>query len=461
MGVMLPASVAADVVFLGCTWPANCRRCSNWTTGPAYLGTPPKGSASATWSRPRKLIDRLGIEIQGAEYLYLEDIRPQIGKLRALATLLATYVFPRDAPQPAAPRSRGTGRGALHFRVGKHAEGGSSDAWQPCEQLCAGIAHLDLVPADAMLALLPPFHSFGLLGNVVAPVLGGIRAVYHPDPTDAAGLVRTMAQYQATLLISTPTFLSFMFAIATPDDLRSVRLIVSGAEKCPEGIFSRAEELAPHAVIMEGYGITECSPVIAANPMHRTKRGTVGRPVAGVEVCVVDPESRQPLGTDAAGLLLVRGPSVFHGYLAYEGPNPFWEVSGKRWYNTGDLVEIDGEGYIRFCGRLKRFLKAGGEMISLPALDEPFAGRYPPGENGPQVAVEGVETPRGRWIVLFTTQEVSLRQANAPLAEAGFRGVMRVDEVVRLDAIPVLGTGKTDYKILRKLVTERAHSAAT
>ena len=156
---------------------------------------------------------------------------------------------------------------------------------------------------------------------------------------------------------------------------------------------------------MEGYGITECSPVIAANPLHRTKRGTVGRPVAGVEVCVVDPESRQPLGTDAAGLLLVRGPSVFHGYLAYEGPDPFSEVSGKRWYNTGDLVQIDGEGYIRFCGRLKRFLKAGGEMISLPALEEPFAGRYPPGENGPQVAVEGIETPRGRWIVLYTTQE--------------------------------------------------------
>jgi long-chain-fatty-acid--[acyl-carrier-protein] ligase len=100
-------------------------------------------------------------------------------------------------------------------------------------------------------------------------------------------------------------------------------------------------------------------------------------------------------------------------------------------------------------------------MISLPALEEPFAGRYPPGENGPQVAVEGVETPRGRWIVLYATREISLRQANALLAEAGFRGVMRVDEVLRLDAIPVLGTGKTDYKILRKLVTERAHAAAT
>ena len=247
-----------------------------------------------------------------------------------------------------------------------------------------------------MLALLPPFHSFGLLGNVIAPVLGGIRTVYHPDPTDAAGLVRTMAQYRATLLISTPTFLSYMLAIATPDDLRSVRIDCQRRGKMPGKDFragGRTGAASGH------HGGLRHNGVLARHcrepPGTETKRGTVGRPVAGVEVCVVDPESRQPLGTDAAGLLLVRGPSVFHGYLAYEGPDPFWEVAGKRWYNTGDLVEIDRERYIRFCGRLKRFLKAGGEMISLPALEEPFAERYPPGENGPQVAVEGIETPRG------------------------------------------------------------------
>ena len=105
---------------------------------------------------------------------------------------------------------------------------------------------------------------------------------------------------------------------------------------------------------------------------------------------------------------------------------------------------------------LKRFLKAGGEMISLPALEEPLARLYPPTENGPQVAVEGIETPQGRWIVLFTTLDLTLRQANAVLSEAGFRGVMRLDDVVRLDAIPVLGTGKTDYKLLRARAAERA-----
>jgi long-chain-fatty-acid--[acyl-carrier-protein] ligase len=184
----------------------------------------------------------------------------------------------------------------------------------------------------------------------------------------------------------------------------------------------------------------------------------VGPPVDGVEVCVVHPDTREPLPTNTTGLLLVRGPSIFHGYLKYDGPDPFVEVQGKRWYVTGDLVQLDEDGYIHFRGRLKRFLKVGGEMVSLPALEEPFNTRYPPSDNGPQVAVEGIETPSGRWIVLFSTADITLRQANALLAEAGFRGVMRLDEVVRIDSIPVLGTGKTDYRALRKLVVERTQT---
>ena len=173
----------------------------------------------------------------------------------------------------------------------------------------------------------------------------------------------------------------------------------------------------------------------------------------------MDPESKQPLPAGSTGILLVRGPSVFRGYLAYDGPDPFLDVNGHRWYYTGDLVQLDDEGFIHFQGRLKRFLKAGGEMISLPALEEPLARLYPPTEQGPQVAVEGIETAEGRWIVLFTTADIALRQANAVLAEAGFRGVMRLDDVVRLDAIPVLGTGKTDYKLLRAMAAQRAAAA--
>jgi len=201
--------------------------------------------------------------------------------------------------------------------------------------------------------------------------------------------------------------------------------------------------------------------VVAANRPGRIKQGTVGLPLRDVEVLVVDPDTHQPVPSGTTGMLLVRGPSVFGGYLHYDGPDPFVEVDGQRWYVTGDLVQIDPEGFIHFRGRLKRFLKIGGEMVSLPALEEPLAQRWPPTDSGPQVAVEGIDAPGGRRIVLFTTQDIALREANAVLAEAGFRGVMRLDEVRRVDTIPVLGTGKTDYKVLRQALTAEAEEGAS
>ena len=199
--------------------------------------------------------------------------------------------------------------------------------------------------------------------------------------------------------------------------------------------------------------------MVSGNRPECIKPGTVGPPVDDVEVCVVDPESKQPLPTGTTGLLLVRGPSIFRGYLSYDGPDPFIDVAGKRWYVTGDLVQSDEDGYIRFCGRLKRFLKVGGEMVSLPALEEAAAeSATHPRRMAPGWLVDGIETPEGRW------SPCSLPRGHPPrrrafLVEAGLRGVMRVDEVVRVDSLPVLGTGKTDYKILRKMATDRANAA--
>jgi long-chain-fatty-acid--[acyl-carrier-protein] ligase len=152
------------------------------------------------------------------------------------------------------------------------------------------------------------------------------------------------------------------------------------------------------------------------------------------------------------GMLHVAGPTVFDGYAGHDGPLPFEEIDGKRWYVTGDLVELDHTGAIVFHGRLKRFLKAGGEMISLPAPEEPFAKKFPPTDAGPRVAMEGIETPGGRRIVLFTTEPLTLQDANSLLQQEGFGGVMRLDEVRQVDQIPVLGSGKTDYKVLRAMI---------
>jgi acyl-CoA synthetase (AMP-forming)/AMP-acid ligase II/1-acyl-sn-glycerol-3-phosphate acyltransferase/acyl carrier protein len=461
IGVMLPSSVAADLVFFALHQAGKLPVMLNWTTGPGNLAHAVETLGIRRVVTSRRLIDRLGIEVRGADYVFLEDLRSGIGKIEALCALLATYLF-RGRLLRSVPRPDPDQPAVVLFTSGSE----STPKAVPLSHrnlltnVRASLTVLQATRADALLGFLPPFHSFGLMGNVIAPTLAGVRLVHCPDPTDAAGLVRAVADYRATLMVTTPTFLSYMFGVAQPEDLDSLRIIITGAEKCPEAVFARARQMAPHATILEGYGITECSPVVSGNRPEHVKPGTVGPPVDGVEVCLVDPESREPLPAVGTGLLLVHGPSVFAGYLNYDGPDPFVEVHGKRWYVTGDLVEIDEEGYIHFRGRLKRFLKVGGEMVSLPALEEPFGGRYPPTDKGPQVAVEGIETPGSRWIVLFSTQDIPLRQANAILAEAGFRGVMRLDEVVRLDAIPILGTGKTDYKVLRRMVTDRVHAAA-
>src|SRR5204863_7603684 len=164
---------------------------------------------------------------------------------------------------------------------------------------------------------------------------------------------------------------------------------------------------------VEGYGITECSPVVSVNPPKAPKPGSIGKPLAGVEVRAVDLDTGAALVPGQMGMLQVSGPTVFPGYLGHDAPSPFVEDEGKLWYVTGDLGEIDGDGYLWFRGRLKRFLKAGGEMISLPALEEPLARLYPPTEDGPRVAVEGVEHEQGRRVVLFTTEPLGLREANA------------------------------------------------
>ena len=205
--------------------------------------------------------------------------------------------------------------------------------------------------------------------------------------------------------------------------------------------------------MLEGYGITECSPVVRVNRPGNVKPGTIGDPLPGVEVCVTDLETKEVLPRGQRGHAARRGADRVPRLPRPRRPVAVrGDRTARSWYVTGDLAEIDAIGAIVFHGRLKRFLKAGGEMISLPALEEPFAKKYPPTDEGPRVAVEGIETPDGRRIVLFTTEDISLRDANALLQAEGFRGVMRLDEVQKLDKIPVLGTGKTDYKVLRGMI---------
>lgn len=457
VGLMLPASVACDLAFLGLTLAGKLPVVLNWTTGPANLAHAARTAGLTHVVTSRQFVDRVAVEVPGTRFVFLEDVRASIGRLELLRRLLAVRWFggafrrrllrqlDPDPHRPAVLLFTSGSEKAPKAVPLTHANIISD------QQGC--LEALKLGRDNSAIGFLPMFHSFGLTVTGLLPLFVGVPIVHHPDPTDAGGLVRKIAAYRPTLLASTPTFLGFILDRARPGDLDSLRVIIVGAEKCPDRIFTRTKELAPSAAILEGYGVTECAPVVSVNRPGHVKPGTVGDPLPGVEVCVTDLETRQPLPPGRMGMLLVAGPTVFPGYWGHEGPQPFAELAGKRWYVTGDLAELDPTGAIVFHGRLKRFLKAGGEMISLPALEEPFARRFPPTDAGPRVAVEGVELPGGgRRIVLFTTEDLTLRDANAILWDEGFRGVLRLDDVKRLDKLPVLGSGKTDYKLLRAMI---------
>ena len=454
VGLMLPASVAADTALLALLWAEKLPVLLNFTTGPANLNHAASVMKIQRVVTSRKFIDRVGLQIEGVEYVYLEDVRKDIGKVEALLALLRIR-FLGSSVLASIPKPKPDAPAVILFTSGseKAPKAVPLTHRNILTDVAAGASALGFKRGDILLGFLPPFHSFGLSGNIVLPLVGGVRVVHHADPTDAAGLARKIAAYKPTLLLTTPTFFSYILNAAKPGDLDSLRFVITGAEKCPESLFTRAKEVTPHLVLSEGYGITECSPVVSVNRPGNLRPGTIGQPLDGVSALVVDVDSMEPVATGQRGLLLINGATIFPGYLCYDGPSPFHEHDGKRWYITGDLASIDADGFIHFAGRLKRFLKAGGEMISLPALEEPLAAAWPPGENGPQVAIEGIETPTGRKIVLFTTTDIKLVDANALLAKSGFRGIMRLDEVRKLDQLPVLGTGKLDYKVLRAQIT--------
>ena len=455
VGLMLPASVAADTAFIGAPRRQKTPRPPQLDHRPRQP-QPRRQSHGHPTRRYLQKIHRPRRHQNRRRRIRFPGRPPQRHRQSG-----SPHHPPRCAPLPeSSPRRVAQGRSQrprpcpLHLRLRKSAQGRPAHPPQPHHHVQVGGSNLEFKRGDILLGFLPPFHSFGIAGNVILPLLGGLRVVHHADPTDAKGLVRKIAAYKPTILLSTPTFFSYILNAAKPGDLDSLRTVVTGAEKCPDALFERAKKLAPNATVSEGYGITECSPVVSANRPGNVRTGTIGQPLDGVDVLVVDPETMQPLPVDQRGLLLVHGPTIFPGYLHYDGPSPFHEHDGKRWYITGDLVRIDKDGFLNFAGRLKRFIKSGGEMISLPALEEPLASAYPPGDKGPQVAVEGIETPDGRRIVLFTTvADLKLADANALLTQAGFRGIMRLDEVRHLAALPLLGTGKIDYKVLRAQIT--------
>lgn len=455
VGIMLPASGAAAVVYLATLFAGKIPVMVNWTAGSRNLVHGMECLGVRTILTAGQLVSK--VEGQGADlsairdrFLFLEELGKSLRtteKLRAAALARLSWRSLR--------RVRGHETAVVLFTSG-------SENLPKAVPLTHGnlLANIrDLVglipfePTERMIGFLPPFHSFGLTATTLLPLCSGLPVAYFPNPTDGASLAQVVDTYRVTMLVGTPTFLSGIVRVAADAQLATLRMVVSGAEKCPESLYETLERRWPGMRVLEGYGITECSPVVSVNRWEAPRRGTIGKPLPSLETVLIHPESGAPVALGEAGMLLVRGPSIFSGYLQIEGPSPFATFEGRDWYRTGDLVRQEPDGTLVFAGRLKRFVKLGGEMISLPAVEEVLLRRFARDEDAEIcLAVEATPSESQPELVLFSLRPIAREEANEALRQAGLSALHFIRQTREIEKIPVLGTGKTDYRALKALL---------
>lgn len=305
---------------------------------------------------------------------------------------------------------------------------------------------------NILLSFLPPFHSFGFTVLTILPLISGLKVAYTPDPTDSREVLKILKHTGANTLLATPTFLKMILSVSTQDDLKEIILAITGAESLhPAIIKSFYDKADKNARILEGYGITECSPVLSINPMEIQKEKSVGRFIKGVDYLIADYKNFKPLPQGEEGMIIVKGESIFSGYTDKEISSPFVSIDGSEYYKTGDLGRMDKDGFLFITGRLKRFIKIAGEMISLPAIEGALLKKYG-SDDEVVLAVEGNDAIEPPQIVLFAKSKIDIAEANAYLKENGFPNLVKLNKLIEVEEIPLLGTGKTDYKVFKQQI---------
>jgi long-chain-fatty-acid--[acyl-carrier-protein] ligase len=453
IGLLLPASVGSSLV----TWAALLANKTpvflNWTAGRRAVEHALSTADVRTVVTSRAFLDIVQSDLSFLDpvFLLLEDLRgsmtlPEKISAKLLSLRQAEYLgeyFGLSAIDPDRPA-------VILFTSGSESlPKGVPLSHRNLLSDIAGIVEVfRFQKSDVLFGFLPPFHSFGLTVCTVLPFVTGLRACYHPNPNESRKIASKVPAWSATLMAGTPTFLRSILRSGDRAGFQSLRIMVAGAERAPEDLFALAAEVAPNAEILEGYGITECSPVVSVNRPGTSKTG-VGPPLAGVELAVVHPETMEPAAPETQGLILIRGATVFSGYVGVDH-DPFVMVQGHRWYNSGDLGYLR-DGSLIITGRLKRFIKIGGEMVSLGAVEDCLASLLPSFDGNPSLAVvsRGAEGEGRPQLVLFSTQSCSPDQANAALKAHGFPTLVKISEVREVPAIPLLGTGKSDLRSLQ------------
>jgi acyl-[acyl-carrier-protein]-phospholipid O-acyltransferase/long-chain-fatty-acid--[acyl-carrier-protein] ligase len=396
----------------------------------------------------RKFIESAKLaEVVGAmstiRWVYLEDLQLSFGWFDKLWLILFAQWFPRLASRKTAPDAPAI----VLFTSGS--EGKPKGVVLSHRALLANVAQIraviDFSPNDKFMSVLPIFHAFGLTAGVIMPLVSGTKLFLYPTPLHYKIIPEVIYDRNCTVLFGTSTFLGHYAKHANPYDFYRLRYVVAGAEKLNEEV--RKEWVEKFGIrILEGYGATECAPVLAVNTPMAYQVGSVGQLLPGVE------HRLEPVpGIDGGGILHVRGPNIMSGYYFYDHPSelvPPRSIIGEGWYNTGDVVEIDGEGFVTIKGRVKRFAKIAGEMVSLEAVEK-IANHASPEHQ--HAAVAQADAQRGEALVLYTTDSGLKREHLLEAAHAiGSPELAVPKKLIYLESLPLLGAGKTDYVTLKK-----------
>src|SRR5437016_3657952 len=325
---------------------------------------------------------------------------------------------------------------------------------------------LDARKTDAILGSLPFFHTFGSTVTLWYPLIEGVRIVTFPNPLDAGKCAALIDQYKLTFLLLTPTFLRLYLRKAEPEQLKTLRLIITGAEKLPLDLASHFEERL-HKKVFEGYGLTETAPVVSVNlpdpeppkpgdhVQPSSRSGSVGRLAPGIAAEIREPETGQKLSLYDSGMLWLRGVNIFEGYL--DDPERTAEVLRDGWLKTGDVGRFDEDGFLYIEGRLSRFSKIGGEMVPHEAIEHKIIELMGlSGRDERPIAIVGVQDEaKGEALVLLSAVDIDVADLRKKLQEAGVPNLWIPKHVQRVEAIPVLASGKLDLKTCQECVTER------
>ncbi|MFC1749509.1 AMP-binding protein [Pseudomonadota bacterium] len=454
IGVLLPSTLATIAAFWGLQLYGRVPAMLNYTVGAQGMVSACNTAqlkrviTSRRFVKQAKLDEPVAALAGQVEIIYLEDIAKSIGWFDKLAGLVRSHfdalllcLAPREYNSAAVVLFTSGSEGAPKGVVLSH-----RNLISNIHQL---VSRIDFNAQDVALNALPLFHSFGLSAGMLLPITSGVRVFFYPSPLHYRVVPEVAYDINATIMFGTNTFLAGYARFADPYDFYSMRYVFAGAEKLQEEV-RRTWQDKFGVRIFEGYGATETSPVIAGNTPLANRAGTVGPLMPGMEYRLVNVP-----GLDEGQRLQVRGPNIMLGYLLSDNPGvlvpPSTEL-GEGWYDTGDIVTMDADGFIRICGRAKRFAKVAGEMVSLTSVEVLASKVWP---DALHAAIAIADARKGEQVVLLTT--LNSAERGELIAQAKRDGVGEISvprQVVHVSDMPVLGTGKINYVAAQKLAEE-------